>query len=77
MMLAIGRCDAIITGPCFLWDLAPALPFTRARGCVERYLDGSTLEVSELLSPPYAFPKQQPMIVGPADVVDRLLAALR
>lgn len=50
MMLAAGRCDAIITGPCYLWDLAPALPFTRALGHVERYLDGSPLDLSDLLN---------------------------
>jgi fructose-1,6-bisphosphatase/inositol monophosphatase family enzyme len=77
MMLAAGRCDAIITGPCSIWDLAPALPFTRAKGHVERYLDGSTFRVEPLLRPPYAFPVRQPMLVGPADVVDKLIRALR
>ena len=77
MMLAAGRCDAIITGPCYLWDLAPALPFTRALGYVERYLDGSTFEVEPLLRPPYGFPIRQPMLVGPAELVDRLIYAVR
>ena len=77
MMLAAGRCDAIITGPCYIWDLAPALPFTRALGHVERYLDGSTFRVEPLLRPGYGFPVRQPMLVGPEDVVDRLIRALR
>jgi myo-inositol-1(or 4)-monophosphatase len=77
MMLAAGRCEAIITGPCYLWDLAPALPFTRALGHVERYLDGSTFDVAPLLRPSYGFPIRQPMIVGPEPVVDELLRALR
>ena len=76
MMLAAGRCEAIIAGPCYLWDLAPALPFTRALGHVERYLDGATLDVADLLEPPYGFPVRQPVLVGPAEVVDRLLHAL-
>ncbi|MEO8739505.1 MAG: inositol monophosphatase family protein [Casimicrobiaceae bacterium] len=76
MMLAAGRCDAIITGPCYLWDLAPALPFTRALGHVERYLDGSAFRVGDLLVPPYAFPVRQPMLIGPADVVERLIRSL-
>jgi myo-inositol-1(or 4)-monophosphatase len=76
MMLAAGRCDAIITGPCYLWDLAPALPFTRARGHVERYLDGSTFRIDELLVPGYGFPIKQPMLVGPADIVERLIRSL-
>jgi fructose-1,6-bisphosphatase/inositol monophosphatase family enzyme len=76
LMLACGRCEAIITGPCYLWDLAPALPFTRARGHVERYLDGSALDVGPLLVPGYAFPVRQPLLVGPDETVDRLLAEL-
>ena len=77
MMLAAGRCDAVIAGPCYLWDIAPALPFTRALGCVERYLDGSTFHVEPLLAPSYGFPIRQPLIVGPEDLVERLIAALR
>ena len=77
MMLAAGRCDAVISGPCYIWDLAPALPFTRARGYIERYLDGSTFRVDDLLVPSYGFPIQQPVFVGPADVVDRLIESLR
>jgi myo-inositol-1(or 4)-monophosphatase len=76
MMLATGRCEAIITGPCFLWDLAPALPFTRAGGHVERFLDGSALKLEDLLVPDYSFPIKQPMIMGPAKVVDNLLERL-
>jgi fructose-1,6-bisphosphatase/inositol monophosphatase family enzyme len=76
MMLACGRCEAIVTGPCYLWDLAPALPFTRAAGCVERYLDGSPLRLQELLTPDYGFPIRQPMVIGPAERVDELIAIL-
>jgi myo-inositol-1(or 4)-monophosphatase len=76
MMLAAGRCEAIITGPCYLWDLAPALPFTRARGHVERFLDGSPLRLENLLVPDYGFPIKQPMIMGPAELVDTLLDRL-
>lgn len=77
MMLAAGRCDAVIHGPCYIWDLAPALPFTRARGYVERYLDGSPFSVEPLLRPSYGFPIRQPLIVGPERVVDSLIASLR
>jgi fructose-1,6-bisphosphatase/inositol monophosphatase family enzyme len=75
-MLACGRCEAIITGPCYLWDLAPALPFTRARGHVERYLDGTPLDLRPLLVPGYGFPVRQPMVIGPPATVDSLIAAL-
>ena len=76
MMLATGRCEAIITGPCYLWDMAPALPFTRAAGHVERYLDGSPFDIGSLMKPDYGFPVKRPLIVGPPDEVDRLLGWL-
>ena len=77
MMLAAGRCEATICGPCYIWDLAPALPFTRALGYVERYLDGSTFSVEPLLRPDHGFPIRQPLLVGPEAVVERLLESLR
>ena len=73
MALATGRCEAIITGPCYLWDIAPALPFTRALGYVERYLDGSDLNLASMLTPPYGFPVAQPLIVGPQNLVGELI----
>jgi fructose-1,6-bisphosphatase/inositol monophosphatase family enzyme len=76
MMLACGRCEAIITGPCYLWDLAPALPFTRAAGCIERYLDGSPLRLQELFAPDFGFPIRQPLLIGPHERVDELIARL-
>ena len=76
MMLATGRCEAIITGPCYLWDMAPALPFTRALGYVERYLDGSPFDITRLMTPSYGFPVRQPLIVGPAKLVDQLIGWL-
>jgi fructose-1,6-bisphosphatase/inositol monophosphatase family enzyme len=78
LALATGRCEAIITGPCYLWDLAPALPFTRALGHVERYLDGTPLVLEEILARrDYGFPVRQPMLVGPEKVVAGLLGMLR
>jgi fructose-1,6-bisphosphatase/inositol monophosphatase family enzyme len=78
LALATGRCEAIITGPCYLWDLAPALPFTRALGYAERFLDGSALRLADLLArEDYGFPVRQPLVVGPAQVVTELLETLR
>jgi fructose-1,6-bisphosphatase/inositol monophosphatase family enzyme len=76
VMLACGRCEAVITGPCYLWDLAPALPFTRARGHIERYLDGSALDLQAMLAADYGFPIRQPLVVGAPQTVARLLAEL-
>lgn len=74
MALATGRCEAIITGPCYLWDLAPALPFTRALGYVERFVDGSPLEISQLLSrSDFGFAIAQPLVVGSASIVASLI----
>lgn len=77
MALATGRCEAIITGPCYLWDLAPALPFTRALGHVERFLDGSMLDLGAMLSRrDFGFPVRQPLIVGPPTLVAELVERL-
>jgi fructose-1,6-bisphosphatase/inositol monophosphatase family enzyme len=77
LALASGRCEAIITGPCYLWDLAPALPFTRALGHVERFLDGSPLVLADLLArEDFGFALRQPLLVGPAAVVTALREAL-
>ena len=74
MALATGRCEAIITGSCQLWDLAPALPFTRALGYVERYLDGSPLVLADIMRrSDFGFPIKQPLIVGPLKQVEVLL----
>lgn len=77
MMLAAGRCDAAVTGRCFLWDLAPALPFTRRLGYVERHLDGSPLDLGALLKPDYGLPRGQPLFVGPEALVEELIARAR
>jgi|SRR5688572_19827059 len=77
MALATGRCEAIVTGPCHAWDLAAALPFTRALGHVERFLDGSPLVLSEVLDQAdFGFPIRQPLVIGPREVVASLLGML-
>lgn len=78
MALATGRCEAVISGPCYVWDLAAALPFTRALGHVERYLDGRPLRLAELLaSADFGFPVKQPLLVGPPALVADLLDMIR
>jgi fructose-1,6-bisphosphatase/inositol monophosphatase family enzyme len=77
LALAMGRCEAIISGPCYLWDLAPALPFTRARGYVERFADGSVLCLSDMVNAPdFGFAVKQPLLAGPPDEVQSLMAML-
>jgi hypothetical protein len=72
--LALGLASALLAT---LVTTAPALPFTRALGHVERYLDGSAFGVEPLLRPDYGFPVRQPMLVGPESVVERLVESLR
>jgi histidinol-phosphatase len=50
--LAMGRAEAMICGRIYLWDLAGALPMTRARGFAERYVDGSAFDLGEVLAAP-------------------------
>jgi len=72
--LAMGRCEAIITGPCYIWDLAAALPFCRAQGFVERFLDGTPLSLPTMLNTgDFGFRTKQPLIIGPADQVQNVL----
>ena len=47
--LAMGRAEAMICGRVYLWDLAAALPMTRARGFSERYVDGRPFDLGEVL----------------------------
>lgn len=49
--VAMGHAEAMISPRCYLWDLVPALPFTRAWGLVERYLDGTPLRMEALWAP--------------------------
>jgi len=70
----MGRCEAIITGPCYIWDLAAALPFCRAQGFVERFLDGTPLSLPTMLNTgDFGFRTKQPLIIGPADQVQNVL----
>lgn len=75
--VAMGRAEAVITSRCKIWDLVPALPFSRARGCVELFLDGSPFVLQDLLKgdpPDYGLP--QPLVIGPPGEVELLLKAL-
>jgi fructose-1,6-bisphosphatase/inositol monophosphatase family enzyme len=74
--LAMGRAEAMICGRVFLWDLAAALPITRARGFVERYVDGSAFTVGELL----ASETQRcrlPLVLSTPERVEHIVAVLK
>jgi len=60
----------------FVGGLAPALLFTRALGHEERYLDGSALDLTDLLKPDCGFPSCQPMLIGLEGIVDGLISRL-
>lgn len=74
--LALGRADVQISPRCYLWDFAAALPFTRAAGMVERYLDGSPFDLAALLRPGAHFRTEGPLIVGPPREVENVLRML-
>jgi len=75
--VALGRAEAVITPRCCIWDLAPALPFTRAMGLTEQFLDGSPLSLEALLDKSKTGHKiSQPLIIGTPETVQELRAAL-
>ncbi|MCZ6472191.1 MAG: hypothetical protein O6934_02020 [SAR324 cluster bacterium] len=76
--LALGRCEAMISPQAYLWDIVPALPFTRARGYVECYLDGAPFSLDDLFSedpPSYKLPR--PLLIGPQEQVTHILDLVR
>ena len=78
LCLGMGRAELMIADLCKVWDLAPGLPFTRARGYVERYIDGSPFSHAELMAAQatgYSLP--QPLLIGREDIVEEALALLR
>ncbi|MDH5751459.1 MAG: hypothetical protein OEZ59_03465 [Deltaproteobacteria bacterium] len=69
--LAMGRCEAMICGRVSLWDLASALPLTRASGMVESYLDGSSFRVSDLRPEDrYRLPKA--LVIAPRETMEEI-----
>jgi fructose-1,6-bisphosphatase/inositol monophosphatase family enzyme len=74
--LAMGRAEAVLCGRVYLWDIAAALPMTRARGFVERYADGRPFELGAVLRAPNRR-VLAPLLLGSAERVDALVAALQ
>lgn len=76
--LAAGRAEAMISPQAYIWDLVPALPFTRARGYVERYLDGAPFSLHDLFrGDPPTFKLPHPLVIGAKEWVDRIVDLLR
>ena len=73
--LALGRAEAMICGRVYLWDLAPALPMTRAAGLVERYVDGGTFNLGEL-GAHNGFRIRAPLVIAPEEPMERLVRNL-
>ncbi|MEE8435379.1 MAG: inositol monophosphatase, partial [bacterium] len=67
--LALGRAEAMICGRVYLWDLAPALPMTRAAGLVERYVDGEPFEPGEL-GAHNGFRIRMPLVIAPPEPME-------
>ena len=78
LSVGLGNGEAMITQPCGLWDIAAALPFSRARGCIERYVDGEPFDLGEIIlgdDPEYRTHK--PLVIGTPrqvhEILDRLI----
>lgn len=71
--LALGRAEVVLSASCYLWDLAAALPFTRARGMVEVYLDGRPFSLAKLLQPGAGFRTEGALAIGPPAEVEAVL----
>jgi fructose-1,6-bisphosphatase/inositol monophosphatase family enzyme len=75
--VAMGHAEAMISPRCYLWDILPALPFTRARGMVERYQDGTPLRMEEVWTPGRRARKLPlPLVVGWPEDVEAILGEL-
>lgn len=74
--LALGRAEAMICGRVYLWDLAAALPMTRAAGLVERHVDGGIFDPGEL-GPHNGFRIRAPLVIAPPDPMERLVRDLQ
>jgi hypothetical protein len=66
----------MICPPSYLWDLAAGLPFTRALGMIEVGLDGTLFALKRVLHDP-RYRMDEPLLIGRAAEVERLLACLR
>ncbi|MCH7476875.1 MAG: hypothetical protein IIA14_02095 [SAR324 cluster bacterium] len=76
--LAMGRTEAVVANRFAVWDLAAALPFTRARGCVERFADGRPFSLLELLTEPGENSRHpRPLVIGPPAEVEAIIAEIR
>jgi len=75
--LALGRADVLLSPRCYLWDYAAALPFTRAMGMIEVYLDGRPLDLGALLQPGARFRTEGPVIIGSPAEVENLMKKLK
>ena len=74
--VGMGRSELAITGRCYIWDLAAALPLLDSRGMVLRHPDGTSLDLSAL-TPANKYRIPAPLIVGEAERVERFLASIR
>lgn len=74
--VAMGRAEAMVGGRNSLWDIAAALPLTRACGLRECYADGSALDLAGITAA-QRFRLRMPFIVAPESRLDSLVSALR
>ena len=74
--MAMGRSEGMICGRVYLWDLAAALPMTRARGLVERFVDGGDFDPGELTAET-GYRLRGPLIISTPERIETLVDGLR
>lgn len=73
--LAMGRAEAMVCGRVYLWDLAAALPMTRAGGYVECYGDGTPFDPATL-GAANGYRLSAPLIIARPEWVKKIVADL-
>lgn len=74
--LAMGRAEAMFCNRVNMWDLAAALPLTRAAGFIECHDDGSPLDTTAL-GPHNRYKLHAPLAIARAADMDDILHRLR
>lgn len=74
--LAAGRAEGMICSRACLWDLAAALPMTRAAGFVERYVDGGLFHLGDM-TPDNGFKTRGPLLIAPEGEIETLVRDLQ
>lgn len=74
---ALGRAEGMISPRSYMWDIVPALPFTRSRGLVERFLDGRPFDLEADWVPDRRAAPLPALVVARPEVAEEVIRQLR